>query len=98
MRTETGRGVVFLLKPPPVASMEPSSVEDGNVPEKMALIDDVKASMEPSSVEDGNYGALEDALDELLASMEPSSVEDGNAQGELADRLESGGFNGAVLS
>ncbi len=36
------------------ASMEPSSVEDGNFPQISSLNIAGEASMEPSSVEDGN--------------------------------------------
>ncbi len=76
------------------ASMEPSSVEDGN----KAGLDNpyriCKASMEPSSVEDGNPIVSRSCLPVVKrASMEPSSVEDGNktcssSSGHCPSRLQ----------
>ncbi len=55
LRTETRKRHRDRL-PPEGASMEPSSVEDGNInfPNVPAVV--CPASMEPSSVEDGNIG------------------------------------------
>ncbi len=44
------------------ASMEPSSVEDGNIRQAVRLLMEKFASMEPSSVEDGNPPATADTL------------------------------------
>ncbi len=63
---------------PPVASMEPSSVEDGNAHVRVRPALELLASMEPSSVEDGNKTISGMSYNRLAASMEPSSVEDGN--------------------
>ncbi len=64
------------------ASMEPSSVEDGNLATVGTCITgSTFASMEPSSVEDGNLSDVEQHVPvNVVASMEPSSVEDGNSE------------------
>ncbi len=79
--------------------MEPSSVEDGNVPTIKLRHEHYAASMEPSSVEDGNPDpAVVRQVDPRVASMEPSSVEDGNTHPESLRGRQEGRFNGAVLS
>ncbi len=66
------------LSVPPRASMEPSSVEDGNDNLILPSCPVCAASMEPSSVEDGNSVLTVETSIAFSASMEPSSVEDGN--------------------
>ncbi len=81
-----------------VASMEPSSAEDGDVRtlEQRGPAD--VASMEPSSAEDGDVRTLEQRGPADVASMEPSSAEDGDNPRIPANLRHCVGFNGAVLS
>ncbi len=99
LRTETGTLCQHSFGQS-AASMEPSSVEDGNPSALLAHRALLKsASMEPSSVEDGN-GPLVDRprRSQVMASMEPSSVEDGNCCGVAGFGQGRRRFNGAVLS
>ncbi len=81
-----------------LASMEPSSAEDGDVCPGFPVDRCSWASMEPSSAEDGDYPGMISPKDPAKASMEPSSAEDGdNALRNPANSRKSS-FNGAVLS
>ncbi len=99
LRTETSIDMRALRGASEIASMEPSSVEDGNTIMILAEETHEVASMEPSSVEDGNLKLLA-VVGYMcgLASMEPSSVEDGNARCTNSRVANPKCFNGAVLS
>ncbi len=89
LRTET-QSVCSAAVQQSTASMEPSSVEDGNSGEILSQWHTTEASMEPSSVEDGNVVGCCTSADVACASMEPSSVEDGNKSATCIGRSDPG--------
>ncbi len=98
MRTET-TDLVRLLAVRSSASMEPSSVEDGNENGSRTVSPSLLASMEPSSVEDGNIDVTPPPalLPEPLQWSRPqlrteTCVKTCTVSSSWA------GFNGAVLS
>ncbi len=66
LRTET-RTLLSSPRSEVIASMEPSSVEDGNFSGMFGQAESKPASMEPSSVEDGN------AVSQCASCRSPSS-------------------------
>ncbi len=82
-----------------LASMEPSSVEDGNGPNCIApphLPSRLQWSRPQLRTETSTGRFIMRGW--ASASMEPSSVEDGNLRGIVLPEPLNSGFNGAVLS